>query len=95
MHTRLAALLLLLGAASAHAQEASKPSLFTRQDAVWAAAIFAGSVALSRADVHIIRVWTDSSNHDPGRDQIARNFANGRSRDGNGQEHEFLQRRCG
>lgn len=75
MHTRLAALLLLLGAASAHAQEASKPSLFTRQDAVWAAAVFAGSVALSRADLHIIRVWTDSANHDPGRDQVARNFA--------------------
>ena len=75
MRTRLATLLLVLGALSARAQETERPSLFTRNDALWATAILAGSVALSQADVHIIRVWTDSSNHDPGRDRVARNFA--------------------
>jgi len=75
MHTRAIALALLTALGSARAQDASAPPLFTRNDAVWAAAVLAGSIALSRADVHIIGVWTDSSNHTPGRDRLARNFA--------------------
>jgi membrane-associated phospholipid phosphatase len=74
MRTRIIAAL-LLAAGSARAQAPERPALFTRQDAVWAAAIIGGSVALSRADLHLIRVWTDSANHDPGRDRVARGFA--------------------
>ena len=75
MHTRKLALALLLAAGTVHAQGAERPALFTRSDALWAAGILAGSVALSRADVHIIGVWTDSSNHNATRDRMARNFA--------------------
>ena len=75
MTTRTIALLLLTAFGSARAQAPAKPPLFTRSDALWAAAFLGGSVALSRADVRIIRVWTDSAFHDPGRDRVARGFA--------------------
>jgi membrane-associated phospholipid phosphatase len=75
MNIRTLALALVLTAGTARAQAPERPALFTRQDAAWAGAVLLGSVALSRADVHIIRVWTDSANHDPGRDQVARAFA--------------------
>lgn len=78
MRTRLliAALLLATSPVRAYAQTpAPTPSLFTRNDALWTTGIIGASVALSKADVHLIRVWTDPSNHNAGRDQLARNFA--------------------
>jgi membrane-associated phospholipid phosphatase len=75
MKTRPFLLALLLAFGSARAQSASPPSLFTRNDAFWAAGILGASIALSREDVRIIRAWTDSSNHNASRDRIARNFA--------------------
>lgn len=75
MHTRAIALALLTALGSARAQDTPAPPLFTRNDAAWAAAVLAGSIALSRADLHIIRVWTHPDNHTPGRDRLARNFA--------------------
>jgi membrane-associated phospholipid phosphatase len=73
MTTRTLALALLVACNSA--QSPDKPSLFTRNDALWAAGALAGSIALSTADVRIIGAWTDSSNHNAGLDRWARNFA--------------------
>lgn len=69
------ALLLALVAPTLPAQTATRPSLFTRGDAVWSAAFLAGSIALSRADVRIARAWTDSAFHTPARERWARNLA--------------------
>lgn len=72
----LGALLCLSFGSGLHAQQpAPAPSLFTKSDALWSAAFLAGSFALSTADVHIARVWNDSSNRSAGRDKLARNFA--------------------
>lgn len=73
----LAVALVALSAAPLCAQSApaSPPSLFTRNDALWAAGFLAGSVALSQADVRIARWWTHPDQHDASRDKLARNFA--------------------
>lgn len=75
MKTRTLALALLVTSGSARAQTEPTPKLFTRSDAFWAAGVLGASIALSRADVRIISAWTDSSNHDPTRDRIARSLA--------------------
>ena len=74
MRTRTILLALLTALGSARAQEA-RPPLFTRNDALWSAAFLGGAFALSTADLHIIRVWTDPRNHNEGRDLIAKRFA--------------------
>ena len=70
---------LLLGVASAvgaqSAPSAPSPPLFTRADALWSAAFLVGSIALSTADVRIIRKSTDSTLHNRDLDKFARNFA--------------------
>ena len=72
----MAALMLALAIPSVGAQtSAEKPSLFTRSDAFWAAALLGGSIALSTADVRIARWWTNPARHDSVRNQYARGFA--------------------
>jgi membrane-associated phospholipid phosphatase len=68
-------LLLVALAAELSAQSASPPPLFTKSDALWAAAFLGGSIALSTADVRIARKATDTSVHSTGLDKLARNFA--------------------
>ena len=68
--------MLALAIPTAGAQtSAGKPSLFTRSDALWSAALLGGSIALSTADVRIARWWTNPATHDAGRDRYARGFA--------------------
>ena len=73
----LRAAVLLTAAASATAQSTASPapSLFTRSDVVWSAAFLASSIALSTADVRLIRKATDSTFHTTSLDKFARNFA--------------------
>lgn len=74
--TLVGALLLLASASPVCAQaSAQRPSLFTRNDAIWAGAALLGSVALSTADVRIAGWWNDSTHRNTGRDRLARNFA--------------------
>ena len=65
--------LLVVLAPATQAQE--RPSLFTKDDAWWAAAFVAGSVALSTADVRIASGINDTTRRNPTRDRLARNFA--------------------
>jgi membrane-associated phospholipid phosphatase len=60
---------------SAHAQTGDPPSLFTRQDAIWATVFVIGSVGLSTADVRVARFVNDSAHRSEGRDRFARNVA--------------------
>ena len=69
----LCAALLVALAPATQAQE--RPSLFTKDDAWWAAAFVAGSVALSTADVRIAGGINDTTRRNPTRDRLARNFA--------------------
>jgi membrane-associated phospholipid phosphatase len=64
-------------AALAQAQPpAPEPTrLFTKGDAVWAAAFVLGSAAISTADVRIAAGWNDTTHRNPSRDRLARNFA--------------------
>lgn len=75
MTTRTIALLLLTALGSVRAQAPARPPLFTRNDALLAAAFLGGSVVISQADVRIIRRWTDPVNHTGPRDTLARRFA--------------------
>lgn len=74
MRSRLIPLALLACTSVANGQSTTPP-LFTRNDALWTAAFIGGSIAMSQADVRIIRAWTDSRRHTPSRDRLARNFA--------------------
>lgn len=56
-------------------QQPAPPPLFTRNDAIWAAAILGGSIALSTQDLRITRAWVDPAFHNSSRDRLARNFA--------------------
>jgi membrane-associated phospholipid phosphatase len=60
---------------ASHAQPASRPPLFTRSDAYWAAAFLAGSIALSAADVRIMSTLNNPEHRSTSRDKLARNFA--------------------
>lgn len=69
------ALIPLVAPDPARAQSDPAPRLFTGKDAIWAAAILGGSIAISTADVHIIRVWTHPDNRSGARDTLARRLA--------------------
>jgi membrane-associated phospholipid phosphatase len=75
----LGTMLILVAASSAVAQSSAPPPpapLFTRNDAIWSAAFFAASIALSRADVRIARGWNDSTLQSSNTGHtLARNFA--------------------
>lgn len=71
----LSLLLLAAGGNSLGAQSTARPPLFTQNDAIWSAAFLVGSIALTRADVHIAQRWVDSAAHNPERDRLARNLA--------------------
>ena len=73
-YTHAIAAALLLYGTSVHAQ-ATRPPLFTRNDAWWAAAVLAGSIALSAADDDIAHGWNNAERRSPSRDRLARNFA--------------------
>lgn len=77
MKTTIARSILLLGVASSvHAQTTqAAPSLFTRRDAIWSAAVLAGTIALSTADVRIAKGWNNTTHRSESRDRLARNFA--------------------
>lgn len=60
---------------SLHSQAPTRPPLFTQKDAWWAAAVLAGSIALSAKDDEIAHGWNNAEHRSPSRDRLARNFA--------------------
>ena len=76
--TTVRVLALLLAAHPLRAQTpAQQPpkTLFTRNDAIFAAAALLGSIALTQADERIAKAWVDSTMQTPGKQNLARNFA--------------------
>ena len=76
MNRLLVALVLALPEiARAQVQPTQRPPLFTTKDVLWSAAVLAGAIGLSAADVDIAAGFNNETHRSASRDRFARNFA--------------------